>query len=215
MRARHVALFVALVAGAFPASAAAAERHPCEPRGSRTVEANQVARVFVQRRRTQEIARVYACAYRTRRVIQLGLYKGGSNCISSSGCSAVDDIRLVRAYVAYSEFHSGREITTSEVWRLDLRTGRHRLIWEAGSFRPPFEVSAFVTDLELRRTGGVAWVAVLHREGTPSNYEVWKADVAGRALLDSGPEIDPDSLALSGSILYWMNAGAPRTATLG
>ena len=44
---------------------------------------------------------------------------------------------------------------------------------------------------------------------------VRKSDASGRnQLLDSGPDIDPSSLAVSASIVYWTKAGTPRSATL-
>ena len=75
-----------------------------------------------------------------------------------------------------------------------------------------------VTDLELRDTGGVAWIA----RGTvgplgSNSLEVRKLEPGATAsvLLDSGPGVDPGSLALSGATLYWTSAGAPRSAPLG
>jgi hypothetical protein len=43
---------------------------------------------------------------------------------------------------------------------------------------------------------------------------VWKADTGGDVLLDSSPDIDPESLALDGSVLAWTRAGETQSAML-
>jgi hypothetical protein len=63
-----------------------------------------------------------------------------------------------------------------------------------------------------RGGGSVAWIARLAAGG----FEVRKSDASGRnLLLDSGPDIDPSSLAISASIVYWTKARAPRAVALG
>jgi hypothetical protein len=66
-----------------------------------------------------------------------------------------------------------------------------------------------VTDVELKPNGSLAWIQ--SRTGTST---VIKLDASGRQELDSAPDVDPLSLALSGSRLYWMRGELPRTAML-
>jgi hypothetical protein len=47
-----------------------------------------------------------------------------------------------------------------------------------------------------------------------TSFEVHAADRTGSRLLASGPTIDPHSLALAGSTLYWTQGGKPFTASL-
>jgi len=72
-----------------------------------------------------------------------------------------------------------------------------------------------VTDLELTSGGAVAWIV----SGRPNNdgyFSIQKADgtAPGKVVLDEGPTIDPDSLAIGGNRIYWVNAGQPRSAIL-
>ena len=70
-----------------------------------------------------------------------------------------------------------------------------------------------MTDLELKPNGSLGWMAQL------SSYIVQTVEVAavrmsGRRLLDSGSDLDPESLALDGSTLSWQKAGVTQSATL-
>jgi hypothetical protein len=60
-----------------------------------------------------------------------------------------------------------------------------------------------VTDLELSATGRVAWIA---------DGFVWKADASGLVRLDAGPGVDPTSLAVADSTVYWTRAGRSYSA---
>jgi len=62
-----------------------------------------------------------------------------------------------------------------------------------------------VTDLELSATGRVGWIA---------DGEVWKADLSGPVRLDAGPDVDPTSLAVADSTVYWTRAGKSYSALL-
>jgi hypothetical protein len=44
--------------------------------------------------------------------------------------------------------------------------------------------------------------------------EVRKLDKDGEKVLDSGADVDPTSLALSGLRVYWLKGGTPMTALL-
>ena len=196
---RRIALAV-LALAAFPGEASAADRHPCEPRGSRTVEANAAARVFTWR------DEVFACAYRRRTRVNLGL-EARRGCLRD--CGGVATLRLRRRFVAYQTFSSSMTASRAVVWRLDLAARRPRVIWNGRRFA----LYSGVTDLELAANGSLAWIATFSGSNRPA-YEVWKADRAGLRVLDGGREIAEDSLALSGRTLYWMNADVPRSATL-
>ncbi len=63
-----------------------------------------------------------------------------------------------------------------------------------------------LADLELRPNGSFAYIT--------SAGQVRKVDKTGSVLLDPGPGVDPQSLAGSGSIVYWTRAGKPYSASL-
>jgi hypothetical protein len=73
-----------------------------------------------------------------------------------------------------------------------------------------------VLDWEATRAGGIAWIQQNKEPFGPLDpaLQVFKHDRGGQALLDSGTQVTSDSLALSASTLYWMNAGQARSATL-
>ena len=63
--------------------------------------------------------------------------------------------------------------------------------------------------------GSVAWTATREEHRTPAGASVHAASRDGApVLLDSGPAIDPDSLALSRTTLSWTDAGTVRTAPM-
>jgi hypothetical protein len=59
----------------------------------------------------------------------------------------------------------------------------------------------------LKSDGSVAWIYT-----ADGSAEVHRHDSTGTAIVDSGPQINPYSLAAGGSWLYWTNAGSPRSA---
>ena len=67
------------------------------------------------------------------------------------------------------------------------------------------------------RSHGSSTGAATERTGRapPKTYDVRKNDqTGGDALVESSPDIDPDSLGLNESTLTWTRAGEPRSATL-
>jgi hypothetical protein len=61
----------------------------------------------------------------------------------------------------------------------------------------------------VKSDGSVAWIVT-----TSDGPQVRSVDKTGEHLLAASPEIDPTSLALAGSTLYWMQGGKPMSATL-
>ena len=50
--------------------------------------------------------------------------------------------------------------------------------------------------------------------GSEATYSVVKVEATGPTTLDSGPDIDPRSLAVGGGRAYWMRGGQPQSATV-
>jgi hypothetical protein len=79
--------------------------------------------------------------------------------------------------------------------------------------REPQGTFGQVTDMVLRESGSVAWIA------RPAQYfglrepAVWADDGQVSRLLDSG-NIELESLELNGSTLTWVKDGASQSATL-
>lgn len=199
-----LALSVAFV---FPVGAAAQDRRgpACRTKSAKTLLATGQARVFQKR------GRIYACLKRGRRVFRIGTRQsvGGNN---------TRNLRLAGRFVAYSPSLNGVKLTVR-----NLRSGRVVHNEAAGDLKRP--ALGFLTDVKLKRTGSLAWIVRLTPIDGPlapyptladrqPNYQVFKADRAGRALLDSGLDIAPGTLRLSGATVSWTKGGATRSAAL-
>jgi hypothetical protein len=102
-------------------------------------------------------------------------------------------------------------------WRVvvrDLRSGR--VLHDVPTGTPkanPFAVGVGRTlEIVVKSDGAVAWIAQAPPyEGT---YQVHALEKSGSRLLASGAEVDPSSLAIGGSTLYWTQGGKPMSAPL-
>ncbi len=164
---------------------------------------------------------IYGCAYAHRGATWLGSEPwedGGKYMNLNQGGDR--NVVLVGALVAYEDYSltEGLEGFRFGVTVKDLRTGRTLRHEPTGkrkvSGEPELEFGfGHTTAIVLNEDGAVAWIVeVPADEG--GGFQVHAAAFAGSTVLASGPEIDPSSLALGGSTLYWMQGGQPRTATL-
>jgi hypothetical protein len=200
------ALLIVLLAPAGPAwGRKKAPSPPCSARHSKTLLASEQARIS---RLTgtnadgEPTTYITGCLYRRNKAFTL----------SSSSITVgetVAQLRLGGRFVGYwVEGCIKASPCGVEVRVVDLSTGRRTV--QASAFSPGMPLFE-VTDLELKPNASVAWIAKPDTGG----FEVRKSDASGRnQLLDSGPDIDPSSLAVSASIVYWTKAGAPRSAKL-
>jgi hypothetical protein len=181
-------------------------RPSCTQKGRETIVTSSRARVF--KRRGKEYGYVWGCLYSVGRSFKLGYYdEEGPDFFS------VSPIRLAGVHVGYNAGGETRQGYESDVIVRDLRTGRcvHRWVAPAAGSIGDLRVE----DLELKKNGSIGWIASRSRfQGGPIQ-EVYKSDTRGKAtLVDSGEDIDPKSLTLSGSILYWTKAGQAYSASL-
>ena len=211
---------VALVGGlaARPAEPAEAH-HVCQLSGARTVLGNRNARVVTRRVTVPpryRVTRYYGCRYRTDRFFRLadvgepGLFS-----------DRVEPRRLAGVFAGFAAAYQepAGEEELAYVRAVDLRSGRVRVTEQAVPDAGSSE-SYRVTDLELRYTGGLAWIverrSFVQGPGSPmTTYEVRRIDRGGRRRLDAGPDVDPASLTLSGARISWRRGGVTRTAVLG
>lgn len=112
----------------------------------------------------------------------------------------------------------------------DLRTGtvfRHEPVGTRTVPGPAFECESSVrhtglghtTEIVVAADGAVAWIFepqpfALEGHYVEAGYQVHAADATGSRLLASGPDIDPTSLALAESMLYWTQDGQPHATPL-
>jgi hypothetical protein len=110
----------------------------------------------------------------------------------------------------YNETGGSRDVVIVR----DLRTGRilHEVLTGTRAKPDPAtEGVGAVQALVVKSDGSVAWtVAADHEEGT----YLHAVDKTGSRTLATGADIAPASLVVSGSTMYWTQAGIPQSATL-
>jgi hypothetical protein len=153
---------------------------------------------------------IYGCADGSRRSYTLGRVIEGS----ASGSVGTGPFALAGPVVAYGaekSFTGGHSF--SEVWVRDLATGKILHRFPDGSPAEPGDVGiGETTAIVVRRDGSVAWITRASRQ--LGGIQVRSVDATGSHLLASSPEIEPKSLALAGSTLYWTQGGKPMLGTL-
>jgi hypothetical protein len=123
-------------------------------------------------------------------------------CDSHISCDQVsqppDEIVVSRRYVGFAFGSCGPgPYCGVTVGTANVRSGRRQSLLADNERR-------HVAGLDITPTGTIVW-------GNDSTIN--GLTLEGETLLfDSGPEVDPLSVALSGNRLYWMRAGEPQTA---
>jgi hypothetical protein len=185
------ALVVGSAALLAAAPAQADKRENCYPRGTTTSIATADARVYEVG--LSDNQRIYACLFSTGKSRPLGRFQTDFG-ISNEALSG--------RFVAYQYLDCREDCSRSEVRVLDLKTGAKRKSPKAGTG------SGGITGLVVKRNGSAAWI----REVGRSYGEVHTFTASGESVLDSGAGIEPFSLALAGSRLYWTKDGLAATA---
>ncbi len=206
-------------------SAANSHRTPpkCPPGHPRVIAADRQAEVYKAPfvRELPYIHGIFGCAFRTGRTYKLGEAPepdyGGPG-----GASGVLNETLNGTVVAYTEsVYSGFGGGSDVVIVRDLRDGRVLHEVPTGTQAPTSVPSAPeppqvgigpVAALVVKADAAVAWIVATGRvNGT---YQVHAIDETGSRVLASGADIDPSSLALAASTLYWMQSGTAFSAKL-
>jgi DNA-binding beta-propeller fold protein YncE len=130
---------------------------------------------------------------------------------------------LAGATVAYERLRYGPEEHEWVVVSRNLRTGQVIRETPTGTEHRPGDIGVGpIISLAVKPDGSTAWVAenaersTLAPNGTPAirYFDIYADDHSGERLLAVGTNIDPSSLALGGTHLYWTEAGTPRSATI-
>lgn len=224
---------------AIPASAAAARRPAvvarCAPAHAHVLLANAQAEVYTAvefvGRYPERTTIVRGCAKGHKRTYALGQVEACEGGAGGEGCLGIKLERLAGPVVAFAENRvayapvgelSGPAGVASARWLVvvrDLRTGRVLQTVPTGTLQiPQREVTGvgYAVAIVVKSDGAVAWIAENREQsaGTKIDYEVHAVDNTGSRLLASGTGIDPHSLALAGSTLYWKQGGKPMSAPL-
>jgi hypothetical protein len=163
---------------------------------------------------------IEGCAYGYRRAYVLGEVLNGS----SSGALGVFGETLTGTVTAYEEWEeagAGQNAIHRDVVAVrDLRTGKvlHRVpTGTPAKPQPPDVGIGRTTSIVVNGDGAVAWIVATGEEVAGKDvgsYQLRVLDKSGGRVLAVGPEVDPHSLALAGSTLYWTQGGKPESASL-
>ena len=164
----------------------------------------------------------FGCAYGRSKSYRLGIPPLFG---SSQGSGGTRLYTLAGPIVAFEEFATSNLPAgisrDDQVVVRDLRSGRFLHDLPTGTPAAPPENGDVgvgeIQSLVVKSDGAVAWIVqALETVGGQliSNYQVHTVDASGSRVVVSGREIDPSSLALAGSTLYWTQGGKPFSATL-
>jgi hypothetical protein len=207
-----LALLLSASAGAAHSPHPASEK--CRRGRGHTIVANARAQLYEAENKLSE-HEIYGCAYGGRQVYGLGPLPSGS----SSGAGGVEEEVLTGTIAAYEKFSITSNTPNSSgpsSWLVivrDLRTGRvlHRV--PTGTSTSPEDVGGgFTSGIVVKNDGAVAWIVEIRYH--PVEFEIHVVDRQGSRILASGTNVDPQSLALAGSTLYWTQGGKPSSTTL-
>lgn len=216
--------FGGLAADAFGASRRhvrhRARRAPeCRDRPGRPVTANDQARLYIHNFGYE------ACIYGSRRSTFVDPVGTDSQLKS---VETTFGVQLAGTLVAAEQGGRGELSIGYGISVLSLRTGRvirqldtgvpsATQTAAAGAGPSSTQLSGVgpTTTVVLRPNGAVAWIVHDILAPDPPTYQVWKADAGGApTMLATANDIDPASLALAGSTLYWSQGGNAHAATL-
>jgi hypothetical protein len=150
---------------------------------------------------------VYGCAAKSRSFLL-----GSRNSCLRSTLFQIAALSGVTA--AYGSERCGVDTGSTEVVVRRLSDGG-RLASSAAVAAPGPESYTRVRSIRVRGDGSAAWIAVASSIAAGhSRTEVRRHDGAGERLLDSGPQVVPDSLRLQGNIVSWQHGSRRRSARL-
>lgn len=204
---RHALIGVALLALALPAGADAS-RADCWPKGTRTMQHSDHARVYaIQTERGQL---TYGCLYSTGRRVWLDEEIEGD-----PYKDAEPPYRLAGRYVALKAAYLPQEAYQGcceyGIDVVDLRTGKvvrsATRAWDDDEpYDPETPPDPRIGPFVLTRGGNAAWIS---RYGEP---QVWRLDSRGARLLDQGERLA--GLRITTGRVHWLRDGSPKVASL-
>jgi hypothetical protein len=156
-----------------------------------------------------ERTRIHGCAYGHRPYLV-----GTEELCKGVFCAGPQGEVLAGPLVAYEEGGGAETKNSYYVVVRNLRTGRVIREIPTGTPAPPITDTIGAgptTAIVVKPDGAVAWIV---ETGYPTEYQVHAVDSSGSRTLASGANVDPSSLALAGSTLYWTQNGQAMSAPL-
>jgi hypothetical protein len=153
---------------------------------------------------------VYGCSFSGGRSFRLG------STARALRESSVDPVAVAGNNAAYGVSRFGVDTVRTSVVVRRLTDGR-QLAEFAVTQTGVVEGIEAVKSLVLKGDGAVAWIGLAHsiaRHGEAIEVHAADASSSTDRLLDSGPQVAPQSLRLHGSTITWQHGAATRHATL-
>ncbi|MGA7705412.1 MAG: hypothetical protein WB998_11010 [Solirubrobacteraceae bacterium] len=195
------------------------------PRDAHMVAADAQAQLYVRPERSGPRGELlwpeaFGCVFGHRRTYSLGEISLGG---TPEGGKGIELETLGGSFVAYEYTLFSQGFKESLVIVRSLLNGHiiHRV--PSGPSRLPKSVGAGpLTTLVVKGDGAVAWIVESGREEASaanhfvshSEYTIFALDKTGTRQLAAGKNIDPYSLGLVGSTLYWTQGVEPGSAVL-
>lgn len=191
----------------------------CGSSGSHLVIARDVqAEVYRVHQSESTVYEYWGCVYGSKKKFRLGAEQVSG---SPYGSLYIQNMTLADTIVAYETFSSS-VAGNGEVFKsvryvvvADLQGGRVLHKVPTGTPKVP-EMGLIgygeTRVIVVRSDGAVAWVSDTFKK--ENRFEVHALDATGERVLAVGSNIAPESLALGGSTLYWMQGGKPASAVL-
>ena len=182
------------------ADGARTSANACQPSRSKTVLATSTARLYTRRTTNRDRDRVttlFGCRSGRRPVRMASRFAG----VAEERFFGSE--RLVGGFASVVSFGSdrGNEPLPQELRVFNLRRRRRTALVTT-------KAGASISDVELQKSGSVAFIE------DSTSFEVRKHEGGKSTVLDSGPGIGPNSLAVSGSTVYWTNGSQAKSAPL-
>lgn len=191
------------------------------PGHSQMLTADGQAQVYETLETLDQEAGVFGCVFGRKRTYYLGesLPSAGT----PEGSKGIKLEVLSGSVVAYQYGLFTPGFKEALIVVRNLRTGKilHRV--PTGPSKPPSSMEVGPAEaIVLKSDGAVAWIVESNYEpSTAKNhytsskeYTVFALDRAGTRQLAAGRNIDPSSLTLAGSTLYWTQGGVPSSTRL-
>lgn len=179
----------------------------CRTQRARTLSSTNTGRIFEQYRLDggEFFPHVYACLFETDERVLLG---------RNYDDERIEVPRLAGSLIAYAAVGCGVSGCQASIEVRDLSTGA--VVREARPVLGPPDGPHGVRDLALTENGSLAWTVARGKWFEPrfSAHELWVLDSHGQRRVDSGPNLELESLHLDGSTITWVNDGTARSATL-
>jgi hypothetical protein len=154
----------------------------------------------------------YACRIKNGKRYLLG----GNECFGND-LGRIGDYAIAGNFIAYEAYTCGDPEGEADVKRLNVSTGAKAGFQAEEGPLPGGGVQDYsITDVVIRGNGNMAWIAFAEHlsGGNQKRYDVRRLIGNAVSRVDFGPNIVPDSLALSGTSLFWLNGAVPKAAGL-